>query len=203
MSTSPQWGRTTKQLVVVTILVLSGLLLYSFRPIFPLLAIAFLIAYIFAPVVGWLSEHLRIKRGFAAALVYVIALAALATVPTLIVPSLVFGEVQALITNLGDIVNQAILWLDRLESVEAFGYVFSVPEISIPTIPMDIEGVLALVEGTISPIAGGAFSVVKTVALTVGQISVIVVMSFYLLVDTDRVTSAWRRVVPPPFVDEM
>jgi predicted PurR-regulated permease PerM len=108
-----------------------------------------------------------------------------------------------LVTNLGDIVNQGILWIDELESFEALGYVISVPEISIPTIPMDIEGILALVEGTISPIAGGAFSVVKTLALGVGQVSVIVVMSFYLLVDTDRVASVWRRVVPPPFVDEI
>lgn len=203
MSTSPQWGRTTKQLVLVTIMVGIGLLLYSFRSIFPLLAIAFLIAYIFAPVVGWLSEHLHIKRGLVTLLLYVVALAMLTSVSTLIVPSLVSNEVGALVENLGSIVNQGILWLDRLDSIEVLGYQFDVPELSIPTIPMNVEGIFALFEKTISPIAGGAFSVVKTVALGVGQVSVIVVMSFYLLVDTDRVASAWRRVIPPPFVDEI
>lgn len=203
MSTSPPWGRTTKQLVLVTIMVGIGLLLYSFRPIFPLLAIAFLIAYIFAPVVGWLSDRLHIRRGLAALLLYLVALAALGAVSTLIVPSLVFGEVRALVANLGDIINQGIQWLDEFDSIELFGYVLSVPEVSIPTIPQDIEGILALLQRAISPIAGGAYSVVRTVALGVGQISVIVVMSFYLLVDTDRVASAWKRVVPAPYVDEV
>ena len=203
MSTSPQWGRTTKQLVIVTIMVAAGLLFYSFRSILPLLTIAFLIAYVFAPIVGWLSERLRIKRGLAAILLYVIVLALLATVSTIIVPSLILNEVRDLVANLGKIVNQGILWLDGVDTIEAFGYVLPVPEVSIPTIPMNIEGIMALLEGTISPIAGGAFSVVKTVALGVGQVSAIAVMSFYLLVDTDRVASAWRKVVPPPFQDEI
>jgi predicted PurR-regulated permease PerM len=123
MSTTPKWGRTTKQLVLVTILVGTGLLLYSFRSIFPLLTIAFLIAYVFAPVVGWLSERLHIKRGLATVLLYMVALAVLATVSTVVVPSLVFDEVADLVANLGDIINQAILWVDGLDSVEAFGYV--------------------------------------------------------------------------------
>ena len=77
MSTSPQWGRTTKLLVASTLLVAAGLLFYSFRSILPLLTIAFLIAYVFAPVVGWLSERLRVKRGLAAVLLYVVLLALL------------------------------------------------------------------------------------------------------------------------------
>jgi HAD superfamily hydrolase (TIGR01549 family) len=203
MSTSPQWGRTTKQLVLVTILVVAGLLIYSFRSILPLLIIAFLIAYVFAPVVDWLSKRLHIKRGLAAVLLYLVALAALATVPTIIVPSLVFDEVTALVENLGRILNQGILWLDSIDSVEVLGYTFAVPDISIPTVPMNLEGLMTLLEGTISPLAGGAFSVVKTVALGVGQLSAIAVMSFYLLVDTDRVASSWKSICPPDYEDEM
>jgi len=66
MTASPQWGRTTKQLAAATLLILAGLLLYGFRPILPTVIIACLFAYIFAPVVGWLSTHLRIRRGLAA-----------------------------------------------------------------------------------------------------------------------------------------
>ena len=65
MSTSPRWGRTTKQLIAATFLVLAGLLVYSFRSVLPLLIIAFLIAYVLAPVVDWASTRLHIRRGLA------------------------------------------------------------------------------------------------------------------------------------------
>jgi predicted PurR-regulated permease PerM/phosphoglycolate phosphatase-like HAD superfamily hydrolase len=201
MTASPQWGRSTKLLVVVSILVLAGLLVYSFRAILPLVIIAFLIAYIFAPVVGWISRLLHIGRGWATLLLYLIGLAALATVPAIIVPS-ILGEVQSLIANLGSIINRGIVWLDGLDTIEAFGYTFAAPEFSVPEIPSDMDGLMGLLEGTISPIAGGAFSVVRTVALGVGQVSVLIVMSAYLLVDTERVSSVWRRIVPEPYVGE-
>jgi HAD superfamily hydrolase (TIGR01549 family) len=202
MTASPQWGRTTKQLAAATLLILAGLLLYGFRSILPTVIIACLFAYVFAPVVGWLSEHLRIRRGLAAILIYLIGLAALATAPAIIVPS-ILDEVQAFVTNLDVIVNWAITWIDRLEAFEAFGYVIPVPDITIPTVSFELDKLMALIEGTISPIAGGAFSVVMVIASGVGQVSLIVILSFYLLVDTDRVSSAWRGLVPTPYMEEI
>jgi HAD superfamily hydrolase (TIGR01509 family) len=202
MSTSPQWGRTTKQLIAATLLVLAGLLVYSFRSILPLLIIAFLIAYILAPIVDWASRHLHLKRGLVILLIYLIGLALLATVPAIIVPS-ILDEVQALVNNLGDIINRAIAWIDGIESFEAFGYVFDVPNITIPSISLELDRAMDLLGGTISPIAGGALSVVRTVALGVGQISLLVVISFYLLVDADRVGSAWQSIVPRSYHEEI
>jgi HAD superfamily hydrolase (TIGR01509 family) len=202
MSTSPQWGRTTKQLIAASLLVLAGLLIYSFRSILPLLIIAFLTAYILAPIVDWASKRLRIKRGLAAVLLYLIGLALLATVPAIVVPS-VIGEVRALVTDLGDIINRAIAWLDGIESFEAFGYVITVPALTIPSVSLELDKAMDLLGGTISPIAGGALSVVKTVALGVGQISLLVVISFYLLIDADRIGSAWQGIVPPAFREEI
>jgi predicted PurR-regulated permease PerM/phosphoglycolate phosphatase-like HAD superfamily hydrolase len=202
MTASPQWGRTTKQLAAATLLILAGLLLYGFRPILPTVIIACLFAYVFAPVVGWLSEHLRIKRGIAAVLIYLIALAALATAPAIIVPS-ILDEVQAFVTNLDVIVNWVITRIDAIEAFEAFGYVIPAPDIAIPTVSFELDKLMALFEGTISPIAGGAFSIVWMVASGVGQIGLIVIISFYLLVDTDRVSSAWRGLVPAPYMDEI
>jgi HAD superfamily hydrolase (TIGR01509 family) len=202
MSTSPQWGRTTKQLIAATILVLTGLLVYSFRSALPLLIIAFLVAYVLAPVVGWMSTRLRLPRGLATLLLYLIGLALLATAPALIVPQ-ILDEVQALLTNLDNIVNRAIAWLDGLATVEAFGYVFQVPEVTIPTISFELDRAMELLRGTISPIAGGALSVVRTVALGVGQISLLIVISAYLLVDADRLGSAWQSIVPAVYREEI
>ena len=202
MSTSPQWGRTTKQLIAATLLVVAGLLIYSFRSILPLVIIAFLIAYVFAPIVDWASTRLHIRRGLVIVLLYLIGLALLATVPALVVPSIIV-EIQALVTNLGDITNRAIAWLDGIESFEAFGYVFAVPEITIPSISLELDKAMGLLGGTISPIAGGALSVVKIVALGVGQISLLVVISFYLLVDANRLGSAWQSIVPPAYQEEI
>jgi HAD superfamily hydrolase (TIGR01509 family) len=202
MSTSPKWGRTTKQLIAATLLVLAGLLVYSFRSVLPLLIIAFLIAYVLAPVVSWLSSRLHIRRGLATVLIYLIGLALVATVPALIVPS-ILDEIQALVTNLGDIINRAVAWFDGLDTFEAFGYEIPVPEITLPSVSLELDKAMGLLGGTISPLAGGALSVVRTVALGVGQISLLVVISFYLLVDADRLGSSWESIVPPAYRHEI
>jgi len=198
MSTSPRWSAGTKQLISAALLVLAGLLFYSFRSILTPLIITFLAVYILDPLVGWLSRNLRLRRGWAIALVYLVCLAVLATVPAIAAPAVV-NQVIDLLTNLGVITNRAITWLEVPHDLVVFGRVLTVPAYEIPAISFDLERIISLVRGTISPLAGGAFSVLKMVASGVGMVVLMVVLAFYLLLDARRVGSSLDSLVPPAY----
>jgi HAD superfamily hydrolase (TIGR01549 family) len=198
MSASPRWGSGTKQLVSAALLVLAGLLVYSFRGILTPLIITFLAAYILDPIVGWLSRHLHVRRGWAIAMVYLVIVAVLATVPAIAAPAVV-NQVIDLVTNLGAITNRAITWLEEPHELLVFGRVLTIPAYEIPAISFDLERIISLVRGTISPLAGGAFSVIKTVASGVGLAVLMLVLSFYLLLDAGRVGSSLLSLVQPTY----
>jgi HAD superfamily hydrolase (TIGR01549 family) len=201
MSSSPRWGQTTKLLVAATLLFLAGWVVYLFRSILAPLIIACLIAYIFSPLVGWLSRHLHIARGWSTLLLYVIALAALAAAPAFTVPA-VGNQVIELWKDLDTIVEWVIKWLEQDREVYALGYVIAIPGLEIPSFEFNLEQAIGFLEGAISPIGRGAFSVIMTVATGVGWVVFVAMVAAYLMVDAERVGPTLLRVVPPRFRDE-
>jgi HAD superfamily hydrolase (TIGR01509 family) len=205
MNTTPHWDRSTKQLVSATVLILAGLLLYSFRTILIPIVLVCLFSYIFAPVVGWVSRLLGVGRGWAVLVLYLVGLAAMVTLPAVTVPVIV-DEVENLIKNLDAIAQRLLEWLQQWDQYqfEFMGYTFVLPEIDtlISSIPFDLDRVFTLLEGTLSPVAGGAVSVVRTVASGIGWFTVLAVMAYYLLVDAERLAPALLAIVPPAYRDE-
>lgn len=201
MSQSPKWGHTAKQLVAATLILLTGLLIYRFRSLLPPIIIAALLSYTLAPIVGWLSRVLHIRRGLATLLLYLIGLAALTTVPAIAVPTIV-NEVQSLQLNLNDIINRVIAWIDQFNG-KAFnlaGFVLTFPQFDIPT--FSFQNVVGLLRDTVSPLAGGAFNIVISVASGVGWVLFVAVVCFYMLMDAERIGPAFLSVVPSLYRDE-
>ncbi len=203
MRTTPRWSRSTKMLVSAVLLVIAGLLLYSFRTLLIPLILVFLFAYIVAPLVGWLSKQLHIGRSWAVLIIYLVGVGALATLPAVTVPGIV-NEVENLLRNLNAIGNRAIGWLEQLDQyqIEVMGYTFSLPEFEAPVISFELDKVLGLLDSTISPLAGGAFSVVKTVASGVGWLLFMAATGFYLLRDADRLIPTLLNIVPDAYREE-
>jgi len=201
MESSPRWSQGTKQLVSAAILVLAGLLVYGFRSILAPVIIAALIAYLLAPLVGWLSRRLRVRRGWVVALIYLIGLGLLATAPAITV-SVITNEVEDLWASLAGIANIAIDWLAQPHEFNALGYVLMLPPVQLPEFSLELDKVLDLVNRTISPIAGGAWSIVMTVASGVGWLIFIAIVTFYLLVDAPRVGPVLLSLVPPVYRPE-
>jgi HAD superfamily hydrolase (TIGR01509 family) len=200
MRTTPRWSRSTKVLVSAALLVIAGLLLYSFRTILIPIILVFLFAYIVAPLVGWLSRQLHIGRGWAVMIIYLIGIGALATLPAVTVPTMV-SEFENLLRNLDAIGNRAIGWLEQIDQyqIELMGYTLSLPQFEPPVISFELDKVLGLLDSTISPLAGGAFSVVKTVASGVGWLLFMAATGFYLLRDADRLIPTVLNIVPEAY----
>jgi len=200
MSAAPRWNRSTKVLVSAALLVLAGLLLYSFRTILIPIILVLLFAYIVAPLVGWLSRRLHIGRSWAVMIIYLVGIGALATLPAVTVPTIV-DEVESLLRNLDAIGNRALGWLEQLDQyqIQFMGYTFSLPPFEPPVLSFELDKVMGLLDSTISPLAGGAFSVVKTVASGVGWLIFMAAMGFYLLRDAHRLIPTVLNVIPDDY----
>ena len=94
---SPHWNTTTKIFVATFVLVLITLALWRFSTLIGPLIVAGIIAYVFNPLINWLTRHTFLSRGLAVALVYilfaVIALGALIAVGVTIIQQ-AFGLVN-------------------------------------------------------------------------------------------------------------
>ena len=115
-----RWSSFTKRSVVLILLVLLALTLYRFRDVIPPLMIAFLLAFILNPIVGFFTDRLRMSRGAATGIVFLILiglmLAAVAAPVTAVpnIPQLVRsmqGDVMRIITDIGDFFERPLeIW---------------------------------------------------------------------------------------------
>ena len=203
MNASSRWDRSTKQLIAATLLILAGLLIYSFRTILIPIVLVLLFSYIFAPVIGWLSRLLHIGRGWAVLLLYLVILGALATLPAVTIPVIV-DQVQSLIENLDAIAQWALDWIEQWNAYQfdIMGYVVTLPKIASPDLYFDLERAMNLLESAISPLAGGVFSIVTTVASGVGWLVFMSMLAFYLLKDAVRFGPAALNIIPPSYRKE-
>ncbi len=202
MNETPQWSLGTKQLVAATLIILGGLLIYTFRSLIPPLIIAFLISYVLAPVVALFSRRLHIGRVWVTALLYLLAVALIGMMPAIAVPTVV-NEVKNLQFDLNDIINRLIAWADQFAGREILvgDFILKVPDLDIP--PINFQTIFELLQKTISPIAGSAFSIVMSVASGVGWVLFIAVISFYMIVDAERIGPFIQHLTPAPYRNEI
>lgn len=74
---SPPWSRTTKVIVVVVFLIVLFLLIGRFRALIGMLVIAAILGYLLEPVINFIDQRTKIRRGIIIALVYLVLAVAL------------------------------------------------------------------------------------------------------------------------------
>jgi predicted PurR-regulated permease PerM len=189
-----RWSTPTKRTVALILLILIALIIYRFQTVIPPLVIAFLTAFILDPIVDFLTDRLRLARGLATTLVFltiiVIGLALVAT-PVAIVPSP--REVANVI--------QAVL-RDTLASVDQF---LKRP-LEIGEYSLDLSGAYeelsATVQSYIGSVVQGTFRIAGSIAEGAFWLIFILIASFYLVKDIDRVIEMIDDLAPPGYRDD-
>ncbi len=183
---SPPWSRITKVTVTLTGMALLAILIYSFQEALPPLVIAGLIAYLLTPVVNLVCARLRLPRGLATLLVYLLFLALLALAIGLLAPPLV-RQVTALRLNL-----EAAT--DLLESFFTRQYTLGGFVIDPSSLYLELQRELAaMVRPAVTQTLALAMQAVTTVVWTI----FIFVISFYLIKDGPRLSAQVEKWVPP------
>lgn len=187
-----KWSSTTKLVVIISFLIVIALAVYRFRQIIPPIVISIILAYILSPLVDFIVIRAKIPRTLAVVGVYFALIIVLSLVPAMLTPSLIrqFSEAnldfQRIVEDIGEFLKKPIV---------VFGF------------PLDLRDVYKEVSGTlrslISSIASRTFSLLLEIALTFLWLIFILVVSFYILKDVEKLRRSFHEMLPTGYREEV
>ena len=172
---SKPWSTTTRVIVSVLTLILTGLLIYQMRPLLSALIIAGLIAYILNLFVRFIENRTRLSRGWAVHLVFILFILLLIAAPGTLVPIAV--SQSQVVTEEFEMVREQVEQI-LAEPVTVFGQTIPVDELL-----QDVTSAVTDFEVSVE----GALSVIETTSVGLLQVVIIIVVSYYILKD-------WRKL---------
>ncbi len=162
--------------------------LFRFSEIIPPVVLALVLAYVFSPLVLWLQRHTPLSRGWATAVVYLSFIALLAALLAVGVPLLV-DQVASLNLKLQSLVEQVLARMNR-------PMVFLGHSLDGAVLVSQVEG--ALQKG-VAVLLGQGLNVAVGVLSTFVWISMVLVLSFYLVKDAPHLRAYVEGLVPPAY----
>jgi len=197
-----RWSDTTKLLVVIAGVILAGMIVVRLRFLMSPFVVALLLAYVLNPLVGFLQRKTRLPRTLIAALIYLGLIIAVLLTPIFFVPSLI-EEVRAINIDFQAVVDSIVRTVEGIVSsysaIDFFGYTFNVP--------LDTSQFRGELERNLSSLAGRSANILIGFASSFASgllwLVLILVASFYLLRDADRIRDYFYRLMPPDYRDEL
>ena len=189
---SKSWSESTKWLVIISSLLALVWIVYRFSQIISPLAIAVILAYVLNPPVRFLTARTRLSRTLAVASIYL----ALIVILSLVIVAFVPGLIQQ-VTSIN------VIFQNSVEDVSRF---FEEP-LSIFGFPIDLMDVYQEVSGTlqsvVSPLASRTVSFLIGLASGFAWLIFVLIVSFYLLKDLDKLGRSVYALVPTGYRDEV
>jgi predicted PurR-regulated permease PerM len=191
-----RWWRSAF-IVLATIyvgLLLFGLLLEilgGFSHIALIVFGAWLLAFVLSPVVAWIHDRLHVPRGAAIGIVYAAFL--------VLGGFFLFYAVASIAANMSQMAEDFPLTRARIEGT-LLGWQEA---ISFGRFQPDLVDLYRDVETTIGRALGGSLEEVPEVTVAVlGALVLIVILSLYMLADSERILARFKRVVPGKYREE-
>jgi predicted PurR-regulated permease PerM len=184
--------------VVFVLLILDRFLtlVSAFSGIVMICFLAWLLAFIVSPLVDWAASHLHLGRGIAVGLVY--ACVALALV------GLVLAAGSIGITEAQNLVNRT----DEATATIGGSLASLQRSLGIGTATIDLAALFRQGEARVLPdikatLGTQSGAIAGTVASIVGTLSMILILSIFIVSDADGLQAKWRRVIPNRFETQL
>ncbi len=182
----PRWSQETKLTVSLLVIAFGVYLLYQFRILLPPLTLAIVLAYIVSPIAGFLHRQLRLPHALAILLGNLALFLFLLLIPFIIVPPLA-SQLSTLNVDL----RRLLATVDQLLQHDIALGPFSIH------LPSLVQQVPLSSDQWIQPLLGQTLSIAVEVLSSVVWIIFIIVVSFYLVKDTDSFNQWVESHVPP------
>jgi predicted PurR-regulated permease PerM len=191
-----RWWRSAL-LIVATIYV--TLLLFAlviqilggFVQILLIVFAAWLLAFVLAPLVNWIAGHGWMRRGAAVGVVYAVTLVGSGF--------LLFYAASSIAASMGELAADFPVTRSRIESTLT-GWE---KVVSFGSFEPDLVGLYRDVEATAARVVASAIGDVPSVTLAVlGGLVIVIILSLYMLADSERILAKLVRVVPARYEDE-
>jgi HAD superfamily hydrolase (TIGR01509 family) len=189
---STAWSPTTKRLIVVGLVIVLLLVLYVFRALLPPVAIALVLAYILKPLADLVERRTKLPRTLSVIIVFVVLLLIISLVPATALPYVV-DRFTRLNLDFQQLTDDLLTFLSQPISV--LGY-----SISLQDMVGDLQGAL---QDLLRPFATQTVTVLFGVASSLLWLLSILVISFYLVKDADRLRNFLDRLAPPGYLEEL
>ncbi|MDX1416616.1 MAG: AI-2E family transporter [Candidatus Promineifilaceae bacterium] len=186
MEESKSWSTTTRYIILI--LILGGFLwlVISARDLIGPLAVSALLAYVINPIIIWVNRHTRISRRWVVLLVYLVVLAALVVAGILIAP-LIPLQINNLASQMEIITEQVQSVIDTPITILNIDIPLGVILATWPQFTQDFTRPDLL----INALAATSQNLV--------WILIVVVVTYYLLLDWLRLREWLLKLVPPDY----
>ncbi|HET91399.1 MAG TPA: AI-2E family transporter [Chloroflexi bacterium] len=183
-----RWSPFVKRTVALILFGAFALVLYGFRYLLPPLMIAFLLAFILNPIVGFIVQRLHLSRNAATAVVFLILI------------GLMLGGVAAPVTAVPTTVRAVrSAQFDFIRLINDIGAFFERP-VHVGEYTLDLSSIYQELSATLTSFVGsvaeGTLNIVLNIASGAFWLVVILMTTFYLVKDTDRFVRQLDRLAP-------
>lgn len=185
------WSASTKLIIILLLLGLGIFLLYRFRAVIIPLILAVILAFILLPMANWIERRLRVRRGLAILVAYLVLLICLVAIPMLLIPPL---AAQATELNL-DIQR---IW-GEVETFLGNRYIIAGQMIDVQAALQQIAG---SVRGLLEPVFAQSLRFAIEFVSSLVWVVFILVISFYLVKDVDALQRWVLELVHPAYRED-
>jgi predicted PurR-regulated permease PerM len=216
--TNTQWRLETKYLVAVGLVIFALYIIHLMRPVLSLLILSSLIAMVANPTIRFLHLRLKIPRGAAVAITYL-----LASLLILIILFLLLPQVTNAVNFLGQLdyaglINNFLAWLEtiliqlRENDLQILGFRIVMDPIvdlvlrpiqnagsALPPAPSSLSSLFSSLGQALAIAMGVAGSVVSGVA----WFGLLILASIYISQDADKLRELFVNSLPPAYQPEI
>ncbi len=179
MYTSPPWTNFTKYVVIFLSLAAIGVIIRFASPLIGPLVISALLAFVLTPLVERLAAYQRIRRDSAVLIVYLIFLALLIAVPSIVAPLLI-----------NQVLNLSVDLLQVDKEIEKFmSQSFEIAGMSFAPGVQVTQSIQDLLQEFIGQVSTGAVNFLGAVSSNFAWLLVILVATYYFLKDGGALTN--------------
>ena len=169
--------------------------LVGFSQILLILFLAWLLAFVMSPIADFFESRLRISRGIAVAVAYLLALVGLAFV--------LFTTGAAITQQLAQATADFPQTARKIEATLA-GYQST---LGLDRLQIDLVALFHSAQQQAGNLAGAIFAQAQGIAgatlATLGSLFLILILSLYMVIDSEKLRAKLNRVVPRQYSDEM
>ncbi len=216
-----EWSKTTKHIVGVGLALFGLYILYLSRSVLTLLIIAALVAFLLMPVVNFFHHRLKIPRGLAILLSYLLLTLVVLLSPLILIPPIINGfnflakiDYQILIDGLLQWAEQTLLSLKAIETPAGINVDLDSiidPALSLiqntganitPTLPSfgtiinSLRSAATITYGLATNVAGTVFAGVLTFIVAL-------LSAIYISLDAHKFGRWFLNVIPKPYRPEI
>ena len=181
---SPLWGRSTKIVVIVSVLFVAALAARRFQGLIVMTVTASVIAFIINPLIVYVNKRTRISRGWVILLIYLTLAVAVIWIFVAIGVA-AYQQAGELIELIPNLIDQILALLESFNERSEPIVIFDQLTIDPLLLPWDsiTNQILGLVEPTLS--TSGLFlrQLARTTVRTVGNFLFVFVISIYLAIE--------------------